>query len=158
MAAKRVFLAELPGDPLSDYLRAVLLLADRPETADALAVPRLTAATGEVLAAALAAQKPAYLPVEALPERPGAALARGLSVLAGRGLILCPLTALPKWTQRGVSCRELLTLERLKALAEQGFDRVYLAGRPGATPLAAAEAKRRNIYLTGGNYLWNWPK
>lgn len=158
MAVKRVFLAELPGDPLSDYLKATLSLAPTLRDADGAVLPRLTKAAGETLAAALADQKPAYLPAEALPRRPTPALTQGLSILTGRGLILCPLTALPGWVQKGTSCRELLTLERLKRLAARGFDRVYLAGRPGATPLAAAEAKRRNIYLTGGNDPWNWPK
>lgn len=151
MGAKRAFLVHLPGDPLSDYLRAVLPHAPGPEEADALVLPRLTKAAAEPLERALAAGKPAFLPAEALPRRGSGALGRGLSALEQCGLILCPLTALPRWVQTGASCRGLLTVERLRALAAAGVERVYLAGRPGATPLAAAEAKRQNIHLTRGD-------
>lgn len=152
MPPKRAFLAELPGDPLSDYLKATLTLSPILEDADAFALPALTAATLERLLAALSAGKPAYLPNEALPETLSPALAEGLSALTRRGLILCPLTDLPRWAQTGTTCPDLLTLERLQTLAGQGFDRIYLAARPGATPLAAQTAKRQNIRLTGGTF------
>lgn len=152
MPPKRAFLAELPGDPLSGYLKATLALSPTLEGADALALPALTAATLAALTAALGAGKPVYLPTEALPETLTPALAEGLSALTRHGLIICPLTDLPRWVERGVSCPKLLTLERLKTLAAQDFDRIYLAVRPGATPLAVQTAKRLNIRLTGGNF------
>lgn len=150
MADKRAFLLEAPGDPCSDYLRAALPLARRPETADALVVPTLAPAAAGPLANALAAGKPALLPREALPEVWSGTLRRSLSFLTGRGLIICPLTELPRWVRSGASCPFLLTLERLKAFVAQGFDRIYLTNRPAATPLAEREAKRLNIHLTGG--------
>lgn len=151
MAAKRAFLLKIPGDPRSEYLKATLLLAERRETADALVVPTLTGDAAEPLAAALAAGKRAYLPTEALPERISPSLRAGLSLLTRRGLIICPLTALPRWVQTGINCPVLLTYERLKEFAARGFDRIYLAARPGATPLAVWAARDRRIHLTGGN-------
>lgn len=151
MPARRVFLPEVPGEPCSDYLKATLPLVQNPDDADVLAVPALTPATATPLAAALAAGKPALLPREALPEVWSGTLRRSLSLLTGCGLMVCPLTELPRWVRSGASCQVLLTLERLKAFAAQGFDRIYLANAPAATPLAAAEAKRLNIHLTGGN-------
>lgn len=150
MAAKRAFLVHLPGDPLSDYLRAVLPLAADLRDADALVLPRLTKVAAEPLLGALAAGKPAFLPWEALPGTWSGPLRRGLSILEARGLMVRPLTQLAAWVQSGASCRELLTFERLKDLGAQGFDRIYLAGRPAATPLAVKTAKTQNIYLTGG--------
>lgn len=150
MAAKWAFLAHIPGDPLSEYLNAALPLAPALGEADAFVLPRLTKGAAEPLLVALAAGKPALLPREALPERWSGTLGRSLSLLAGRGLVICPLTALPAWVQSGTSCRGLLTYERLRAFAAQGFDRIYLAGRPAATPLAVTAAKTRNIHLTGG--------
>lgn len=152
MPPKRAFLAELPGDPRSDYLKATLTLSPTLDSADALALPALTAVTLEHLTAALSVGKPAYLPQEALPEPLTPALAEGLSALTRHGLILCPLTDLPRWVQTGTTCPNLLTLERLQTLAAKGFDRIYLAARPGATPLAAQTAKRQNIPLTGGTF------
>lgn len=152
MADRRAFLWEVPGDPCSDYLRATLPLAQSPDDAGVLVLPALTPATATPLAAALAAGKPVLLPWETLPGRLSREAGESLSALIQNGLILCPLTELPRWARGGTSCRTLLTLERLKAFAAQGFDRIYLANLPGATPLAAAEAKRRNIHLTGGTY------
>ncbi len=152
MPPKRAFLAELPGDPCSDYLKATLTLSPTLEDADAFALPALTAATLEPLTAALLAGKPVYLPTEALPPTLTPALAEGLSALTRHGLILCPLTDLPRWVQTGTTYPALLTLDLLQTLARQGFGRIYLAGRPGATPLAAQTAKRQNIRLTGGTF------
>lgn len=143
---------EVPGDPRSDYLKAVLPPAPSWDAAAAVAVPVLTAELVNPLAAALAAGKLALLPYEALPQRLSRAAGESLSALVRSGLILCPLTQLPRWVKTGASCRELLTLERLRAFAARGLDRVYLAALPGATPLAAREAKRLNIHLTGGSY------
>lgn len=150
MAAKRAFLAHIPGDPISEYLNAALPLVPVLREADTFVLPRLTQPAAEPLLAALAAGKPALLPREALPERWSGTLGQSLSLLTGQGLVICPLTALPAWVQSGTSCRELLTYERLKAFAAQGFERIYLAGRPAATPLAVTAAKARNIHLTGG--------
>lgn len=150
MPARRAFLREVPGDPCSDYLKATLPLADRPETADALVVPRLTEETAGALLDALRLGKPALLPAEALPDVLSSALRSGLSQLTQCGLIVCPLTELPRWVLSGTGCPLLLTYGRLKELAERGFDRVYLAARPAATPLALAAAKAWNIRLTGG--------
>lgn len=152
MPPKRAFLAEVPGDPRSDYLKATLALSPTPEGADALVLPALTAATLERLPTALLAGKPVYLPTEALPPTLTPALAEGLSALTRHGLILCPLTDLPRWVQTGTTCPNLLTLERLQILAAKGFDRIYLAARPAATPLAAQTAKRLNIPLIGGTF------
>lgn len=150
MPAKRAFLVHLPGDPNSDYLRAVLPLAPTLREADAAVLPRLTAETAGPLLDALRLGKPVFLPAESLPEVMTRTLAAGLSELIRQGLAVCPLTQLPKWVQTGASCPALLTLERLKVLAAQGFDRIYLAARPGATPLAVTAAKTWNIHLTGG--------
>lgn len=120
-----------------------LLLAER------VIVPSLTENSIPELAAALHLEKTVFLPAEAAPGPWSPAARRGLAQLMGAGLILCPLTRLPRWVATGVSCRELLTLERLEHLAAQGFDRIYLAGVPAATPLARQAAKRRNIHLMG---------
>lgn len=87
MAVKRVFLSHVPGNPRSDYLRAVLPLAEDCSEADAVAVPLLAEETAGALAAALAAGKPALLPYEALPKR--------LSRQAGR--------ACPPWSEAALS-------------------------------------------------------
>ena len=152
MAVKRVFLSHVPGNPRSDYLRAVLPLAEDCSEADAVAVPLLAEETAGALAAALAAGQPALLPYEALPKRLSRQAGESLSALVRSGLILCPLTELPGWAGRGASCPVLLTLARLKELAARGIERVFLANVPGATPLAVTEARRRYIHLTGGNY------
>lgn len=150
MVVKRAFLAHIPGDPNSDYLRAMLPLAPALREADAAVLPRLTAETAGPLLDALTLGKPVFLPAESLPETLTRPLAVGLSQLTGQGLAVCPLTGLPSWVQTGVSCPALLTYERLKTLAAQGIDRIYLAARPAATPLAVTAAKTWNIHLTGG--------
>lgn len=150
MVVKRAFLAHIPGDPNSDYLRAVLPLAPALREADAAVLPRLTAETAGPLLDALTLGKPVFLPTESLPETLTRPLAAGLSQLTGQGLTVCPLTELPRWVQTGASCPALLTYERLKTLAAQGIDRIYLAARPAATPLAVTAAKTWNIHLTGG--------
>lgn len=150
MVVKRAFLAHIPGDPNSEYLRAVLPLAPNLREADAAVLPRLTAETAEPLLDALMLGKPVFLPAESLPETLTRPLAAGLSQLTRRGLTVCPLTELPRWVQTGASCPALLTYERLKTLAAQGIDRIYLAARPAATPLAVTAAKTWNIHLTGG--------
>lgn len=152
MPPNRAFLAEIPGDPLSDYLKATLDAAPALDTAHALVLPRLTRPAADVLAAALAAGKPVYLPAEALPKTLTPALARGLSALTKRGLAICPLTELPRWVQSGANCPRLLTLEYLKILVAQGVDRIYLSAWPAATPLAVQTAKQLNIHLSGVNF------
>lgn len=150
MEAKRVFLAELPGDPVSDYLRAVLPLTASLADAGAAVLPALTEETAVFLTEALRAEKPVYLPAEALPEILTPALKAGLSALSRRGLIVCAMADLPRWVETGANCPVVLTLERLKTFAAQGTDRIYLAGVPAATPLARKTAKELSIDLTGG--------
>lgn len=150
MGGKRAFLVELPGDPNSDYLRAVLPLAPTLAEADGAVLPRLTGETAGTLVDALKLGKAAFLVAESLPDPLPRSLTAGLSALTRRGLMVCPLTQVAAWVQTGVSCPQLLTYERLKTLAAQGFDRIYLAARPGVTPLALRAAKTRNIQLTGG--------
>lgn len=150
MTAKRAYLLAVPGHPNDAYLRLALPLAPDLASADALVLPILTAGAVGALVETLGRGKPVYLPAEALPQHLERSLREGLSALTRKGLTICPLTELPRWVERGANCPKLLTLERLNALAGQGFDRIYLSTAPAATPLARRVARERQIQLRGG--------
>lgn len=73
-----------------------------------------------------------------------------LEELEEAGLILCPLTQLPDWVERGTPAGGVVTARRVEAAGAAGAAGLALPPGGLATPLARERARELGIFIRGG--------